>query len=67
MDRPREDGFFIKGICMSCKKQRNLMDFQGIKLCYECEEKFFEELIKLHESHEFGRDIVGDEIKKKKD
>jgi hypothetical protein len=52
---------------MSCKKKRELQDYHGLKLCHECEEKFFEPLSKLNDEFEFGKDFFNDELKKKGD
>lgn len=67
MTHPKKGGHFVKGFCMDCKKWRDLQDHQGLKLCDECEEKFLEPLIKLHENQQYGQDIVEDNKKKKED
>ena len=60
-----KDNIGFKGICMSCKKKRLLQDFSGSKLCHECEEKFYDELLKQYDKDEFGRDIMRDDKNKK--
>jgi hypothetical protein len=66
MSQRKEEGGFI-GICMSCKKKKLLQDFSGLKLCHKCEEKFYDELFKEHDNHEFGRDVMRDDKNKKVD
>lgn len=56
----------IVGICISCKKQKPLIDFAGLKMCKECEDKYYDELIDKHEKDQYGKDLVNDEKLKKK-
>ena len=62
----KEDGSY-EGRCMSCKKKRVLQDFNGIKLCAECEQKFYDQLIEKYEKEEFGRNVQKDKAFKKND
>ena len=63
----KENGSFVRGFCMDCKKWKRLQDHCGLKLCSICEEKFFEPLFKLYEDQEYGKDLVSDQEKKKED
>lgn len=62
----KKDGSY-EGKCMSCKKKSLLQDFNGIKLCLKCEQKFYDQLIEKYEKEEFGRDIQRDKGYKKHD
>jgi hypothetical protein len=52
------------GLCDSCKKEKDLEDFCGLKLCHKCEEEFFEPLSQMCCDNEYGKDIVNNEKRK---
>ena len=67
MTKLKEGGHTFVGRCMSCKKNAKLQDIDVLKLCHDCEEKFYDELFKKVQEEEFGKDIVNNERLKKRD
>lgn len=55
------------GICFSCKKKKIIHDFSGLKICNDCEDLFYKELIDKYKEEEYGRDLLNDEKSKKSD
>jgi hypothetical protein len=54
-------------LCDGCRKVKYVHLFGQYNICNDCEDKFYDDMLKQLQSEEYGQDIVRDEKFKKKD